>query len=84
MKPSTIVNGPLEAHAVVFAEDQPEYRQLPAIKFTGPGGLVVTHWHLTWRERLKVLFGSGIFLSLLTVNHPLQPLKLSTNFEDVQ
>lgn len=72
-----------EGHRVVFAEDQPEYNPLPAISFPGPERCVTTRWQLTWRERLRVLFGSGIYLSLLTFNQPLQPMKLGTKFEEV-
>lgn len=69
------------AQRIVFAENQPEYNPLPALRFGD--GCVVTRWQLTWRERLQVLLGRGIFLSLLTFNQPLQPMKLGTKFEDV-
>lgn len=67
---------------VIYAKDQPEYNQLPALRFDD--GCVVTRWQLDWRERLAVLFGSGIFISKLTFNKPLQPMKVGVSLEDVQ
>ena len=71
-----------EGHRVVFAKDQPEYQPLPAVVFPGPEGCVATRWQLTWRERLRVLFRGNIYLSLLTFNKPLTPVKLGTTFEE--
>jgi hypothetical protein len=62
---------------IVYAKDQPEYQPLPA--WRGPDGLRVTRWKLTWRERLKVLFGGSIWLRILTFNQPLQPVLLETD-----
>lgn len=55
----------------VFAEDQPEYLPLPAVRLGD--GTVITRWKLTWRERLAVLFGGSIWLQQLTFNQALQP-----------
>lgn len=63
--------------AVVFAEDQPQYRPLPAIK--SADGRVTTKWKLTWAERFTVLFGGHLWLQVLTFNRPLQPVKLSVH-----
>lgn len=60
---------------IVFAKDQPEYRQLPAIRLDD--GTVITRWRLTWRERLRVLWTGSIWLDILTFNRPLQPLRPS-------
>lgn len=61
---------------VYFAKDQPEYITLPA--WRGDDGRVVTRWKLSWKERLQVLLGGSIWLSVLTLKHPLQPVKLET------
>lgn len=66
---------------ITFAEDQPEYIPLPALRFND--GLVVTRWDLTIGERLRILFGGSIFLGLLTFNKPIQPIKLSTSIQEV-
>lgn len=58
--------------AVTFAKDQPEYRQLPAVK--AHDGTVICAWQLTWRERLRLALRGRLYLSMLTFNHPLQPV----------
>ncbi|MBU2685696.1 MAG: hypothetical protein KKF27_20835 [Gammaproteobacteria bacterium] len=62
---------------VTFAEDQPEYLPLPALKM--PDGQVISCWNLTIIERLKVLLTGKIWLSVLTFNKPLQPLLMATD-----
>ena len=61
---------------VVFAKDQPEYLQLPA--YRSKEGIVNTCWKLSFVERIKLLFTGKIYVSLLTWNKPLQPLKVDT------
>ena len=58
-----------------FAENQPEYKSLPALKMED--GEIVTCWKPSIKERLKILFSGKIWLSVLTFNKPLQPLKMS-------
>lgn len=60
---------------VTFAKDQPEYLQLPALRIFNEQGQIVSRWKLNWRERLTVLFTGEFFLSQLTFNQPLQPIK---------
>jgi len=60
---------------VVFAKDQPQYLPLPA--YIGPDGIVITCWQMTWRERLRALFTGRMWLTVLTFNNPLQPLRPS-------
>lgn len=60
----------------VFAEDQPEYIPLPVKKITGKKGEVISVWKPTFKERLRILFGFNIGLSLWTFNLPLQPLRV--------
>lgn len=57
-----------------FAETQDEYQTLPA--YREADGTVLTRWHLTWRERLRVLFSGDVYLWLMTFNQPLQPVML--------
>lgn len=84
MTPVEITNGSPDAHAVVFAKNQSQYRPLPAIRFPGAEGLVITRWQVTWRERFRILLGSGVFLGTLTFNQPLQPVKLGTTLREVE
>lgn len=58
----------------VYAEDQPQYLQLPCHKTVD--GEVTSCWGLSIMERLRVLFTGKIFLRMLTFNQPLQPLKM--------
>jgi len=60
-----------------FGKNQPEYRVLPAWAASNREGLVVSRWELTWKERLKALFGGSIWLQQLTFKKPLQPIVLS-------
>jgi hypothetical protein len=81
MRPVNISAGEYNATEVVFAKDQPEYLPLPALSFRD--GLIVTCWSLTWRERLRLLFGGNVFLGTLTFNKALQPVRLSTSIEGI-
>lgn len=75
MKPiSPIKPGPRPTAEVTYAKHQSEYILLPSWK--GVDGTVVTRWALTWKERLQVLFTGNIWLTVLTFNRPLQPVKL--------
>lgn len=62
---------------VTYAENQPEYLPLPALKMKD--GEIVTCWRLSLRERLKVLFSGKIWLNVLTFDRPLQPLLMSVD-----
>lgn len=68
---------------VIYAEDQPEYIQLPAIRFPGTEGLVVTRWTFTNEERDAIDAGADLFLGTMTFNQPLQPLILSVGPEGI-
>ena len=65
----------INAKVVVFGADQPEYTPLPAI--VCDDGVVVTRWEASWAERLKILIGGSLWLSVLTAGNGLQPVKIS-------
>jgi len=67
----------------VFAKDQPEYGNLPALKIKSPEGEVISCWGLTFRERMRILFTGKIWVSLMSFNKPLTPSYLSTIRKDV-
>jgi hypothetical protein len=71
---SPIING-MEEEEVVFAKDQPQYLQLPALKSTRPDGRILTRWKLTDEERAAVASGADLFLEVSTFGQPLQPLR---------
>lgn len=63
---------------VVIAKDQPEYLPLPAYKAKNDAwGRIVCCWHLTWKDRLMLLWRGCIWHEVLTFNNALQPQKLS-------
>ena len=59
----------------VYAKDQPQYLQLPVHKTED--GMVTSCWQFSFRERLRVLFTGKLFVSQLTFNLPLQPIRPS-------
>lgn len=66
-------------HNVVYAEKQPEYFPLPALRLNNAEGEIICCWQLTWRERLQVLLGGKLWHSVLTFGGPLQPQLLATS-----
>jgi hypothetical protein len=63
---------------VTFAEDQPEYLPLPALRMDDAEGTVISCWRLSFWERVRVLFLGCVWLSLWTFRRPLLPTKMST------
>jgi hypothetical protein len=80
MKPVSPVIAGFEQHEVIYGAQQAEYMPLPslAIAVDGEQG-VVTRWRMTWRERLRVLFGGEIYLYVKTFGGRLQPVQLDVN-----
>lgn len=72
---SPVVPG-FEVHESTFAEHQPQYNNLPAIRCDD--GQIFTRWRLSLKERIRVLLFGDIYLSVHTYNRPLQPLLIST------
>lgn len=68
---------------VIYAKDQPEYLPLPALKYPGGNGEVVTCWRLSFWERFYILFTGRMWLSLLSFNQPLTPSFLSVKKHEV-
>lgn len=78
MQPISPVCDTMSLPEICFAKDQPEYLPLPA--YRSLDGYVVTRWRLTWRERIRVMLRGDLWLSVMTFNKPLQPVKLLTEF----
>jgi len=65
---------------IEIAKDQDEYKTLPAeIKKDGE---VIFCYELTFRERLRVLFGENLYISQFTFNKPLQPQRLEVGYPE--
>lgn len=65
---------------VVFGEGQPEYLPLPALRM--PDGEVITCWELTDEEISDIVKNKCFYLSQLTFNGSLQPIRPMANLED--
>jgi dihydrofolate reductase len=55
---------PSGSRAVVIAEHQSEYRDLPSVRT--PDGQVITRWTLSDEERAAIVRGEDIFVTLLS------------------
>lgn len=66
-----------------FAQDQPEYIPLPAMRVDGAEGQVVSCWQLSLKERFKILFTGKMWISLMMFGKPLTPSIFSPNKWDV-
>lgn len=67
---------------IVYAEDQPEYLPLPALRLGNAEGEIICCWGLTWRERLRLLLTGRIWHSVFTFHQPLQPQLLTIEKPD--
>lgn len=62
---------PPGSKAVVIAEHQDKYRDLPSVRT--PGGQVVTRWSPTQDERMAILRGEDLYVTILSQG-PINPL----------
>lgn len=67
---------------ITFAKDQPEYNPLPAMRIPTPMGEVITCWELSDEELEQVKTTKRIYLSQLTFNSPLQPIRMMADLAD--
>lgn len=72
-----------KGHNIVFAENQPEYRPLPAFKAGDKEGTVIFCMKLSLIERLRLLITGKLWCSLLTFNKPLSPSFFTTKKSDL-
>jgi hypothetical protein len=61
--------------AVVYAKEQPEYEPLPVSR--SQDGDIVSRWRPNLRARIALLFGADIYLTQLTFNRGLPPVRVS-------
>ena len=57
----------------IYAENQPEYIPLPVEKTAE--GRITSCWKLSLIERLYVFLFGKIYISIMTFNQPLQPIR---------
>jgi hypothetical protein len=63
---------------ITFAENQKEYKDLPAYKDNGIEGIIISCWKMNFKERIIILFTGKIWLWLWSFNKPLTPSLLET------
>lgn len=66
---------------VTYAENQPEYLPLPALKFED--GTVISCWKMSLSDRIRVLFSGKVWLSLSSFNTPLTPSMLAADRKEL-
>lgn len=54
---------PEGSRAVVIAEHQEKYRNLPSVRT--PDHQVITRWHLTDEERRRIFYGEDVYVTIL-------------------
>jgi hypothetical protein len=74
MKPVSPVLPGYNVNEVLFAENQPEYMQLPAVRVESPEHQVLTRWQLSDEDRQRVAQGADVYLWVSTFGMPLQPV----------
>lgn len=67
----------------IFAENQEEYQPLPAFIKDNPEGEIVSCWHLSFKERFKLLITGKLWVSMLMFNQPLTPVYFTTIKDEV-
>lgn len=73
--------GDPEPRFVIFAKDQPQYDELPALLYQN--GNVLIEMELSEEERERITRGENIRLWVATHNQPLQPLHLEVTNEHI-
>lgn len=76
---SPVIPG-MEIMEVVYGAKQPEYSPLPVLK-TSKGQLLM-RFTLTQEEREAIAQGADIYISVLTMNQPLQPIMTAVGQPD--
>jgi hypothetical protein len=57
-----------------LAEEQDEYQTLPVFKDSGPDGIVVSCWKLSWWERFYLLFVGRFWIMQMTFGRGFPPI----------
>gem|GEM_PF-1387856 len=74
MKPSSPIIPGHDLPETIYAKDQPPYQPLPV--WRDEDGMVLSRWHCTWRERLRILITGDVYLWQVTCHEPLQPVQI--------
>lgn len=82
MKPVSPVVAGLEQFEFVYAKNQPEYMQLPALVGNAPQRNVISRWELTEDERKLVSDGADVYLVQTTYDGIFSPTYLAVGGKD--
>lgn len=66
-----------KGYNIVYGANQEEYLNLPVRQYED--GLAISCFKPSLKERLKILFIGKIWISILTFNKPLQPIKVEVD-----
>jgi len=66
----------------VAAKDQEEYLPFPIEKRNNDEREVISCWGLTFKERVKILFGANIYSSVWTFDSGIQPQRLFIEYPE--
>ena len=61
----------------LYAEGQDMYQTLPVVRSQDEERRVISRWTPTYEERQMVMRGEDLFLTILTLGEPLQPVLLA-------
>jgi hypothetical protein len=70
---------PPGSRAIVIAENQGEYQDLPSIRT--PNHQVITRWHLSTEERRRIVQGEDIYVTILAAGS-INPLFVTVGLVD--
>ena len=68
---------------VIFAENQPEYTPLPALRFDTKEGEVVSCWKLSFKELVMIIFTRRVWLSVMAFGLPIAPCFIAVDRKEV-
>lgn len=77
MKPVSPIIPGANLPVTEYAKGQDEYQVLPAWRDTD--GTVLSRWHCSWKERLRIFLTGNVYLWQMTFNQPLQPVMMESN-----
>ncbi len=67
----------------IFAENQPEYLQLPVLKLDTKEGEVISCWKMSLYERIKCAITGRVWVSMMSFNRPINPIFITSNKHDL-
>lgn len=70
---------PADSRAIVIAEHQDEYQDLPSIRT--PAGQVITRWELSTEERAAIAAGEDLYITIVS-RRAINPLLATVGYLD--